>query len=567
MGVPTPYLVGLGALNGSGVMHPGRSFNLQGAMMGGAMAYGASQLASYARGASDAALEGASKGAVETVEAAKNAVPPAIEIDPNIANASGSGVPNIQNVPQPSAYSSLGSSTLTQPIGAPMANPTLSANGLSPYAGNVTPIGMGGVPQPGPGILDRIGTSIANAPGNAAEYISNIPGRVAESASNAYDSAAKFADKATNLDTYTNALDKGITNAGKTASGIGNLLSGGQSVIPAGAVGAGTAASFPYVPAAATLYGAMGLKSLDEQKKYLNEALAANTISQEEYDKAMAEVNRSVQDAKTAVSEHPWNANPDVGGSLSGSGTDNPESWRTAYSPNEKANTRLYAVGGMVNTPSMINPPDDQTGMPSQSPLSSDFGMSGLSNLSNLLKGYSASGMTPAKGYDFEGGGYGGQLAQQAPSQSAINAMTASGQYNPQGNSLPAPYTNGTSGTSGSGMSGGLGSLSGQGSNAFPLQGQYGIVKMAQGGLAPRFLSGGGDGMSDSIPANIGGHQEARLADGEFVVPADVVSHLGNGSSKAGAKQLYSMMDRVRTARTGRKSQGKQINPRKYMAA
>jgi hypothetical protein len=89
----------------------------------------------------------------------------------------------------------------------------------------------------------------------------------------------------------------------------------------------------------------------------------------------------------------------------------------------------------------------------------------------------------------------------------------------------------------------------------------------AVGGMPPRFLSGGGDGMSDSIKANIGGTQEARLADGEFVVPADVVSGLGNGSSKAGAKQLYTMMDRVRQARTGTKQQGKQINPRKLMAA
>jgi hypothetical protein len=94
-----------------------------------------------------------------------------------------------------------------------------------------------------------------------------------------------------------------------------------------------------------------------------------------------------------------------------------------------------------------------------------------------------------------------------------------------------------------------------------------GIASLAAGGMPPRFLSGGGDGMSDDIPATINGKQEARLADGEFVIPADVVSHLGNGSSKAGAKQLYSMMDKVRTARTGRKSQGKQINPRKYLAA
>ena len=83
-------------------------------------------------------------------------------------------------------------------------------------------------------------------------------------------------------------------------------------------------------------------------------------------------------------------------------------------------------------------------------------------------------------------------------------------------------------------------------------------------------LKGPGDGMSDSIPGTISGGgavRPARLADGEFVVPADVVSHLGNGSTDAGAKQLYAMMDKVRTARTGRKAQGKQINPRKMMPA
>jgi hypothetical protein len=82
-----------------------------------------------------------------------------------------------------------------------------------------------------------------------------------------------------------------------------------------------------------------------------------------------------------------------------------------------------------------------------------------------------------------------------------------------------------------------------------------------------RMLKGPGDGMSDNIPATIGSKQPARLADGEFVVPADVVSHLGNGSTDAGAKQLYAMMDKIRAARTGTKKQGKQINPRKYMPA
>jgi hypothetical protein len=88
-------------------------------------------------------------------------------------------------------------------------------------------------------------------------------------------------------------------------------------------------------------------------------------------------------------------------------------------------------------------------------------------------------------------------------------------------------------------------------------------LQAAKGG----YLDGAGDGMSDSIPGTIEGKQPARLADGEFVVPADVVSHLGNGSSKAGAKNLYAMMNKVRKARTGNPKQGKQINPNKYMPA
>ena len=95
----------------------------------------------------------------------------------------------------------------------------------------------------------------------------------------------------------------------------------------------------------------------------------------------------------------------------------------------------------------------------------------------------------------------------------------------------------------------------------------------ARGGIADlggysdggRMLKGPGDGMSDSIPGVIGGKQPARLADGEFVVPADVVSHLGNGSTDAGAKKLYGMMDKIRQARTGRKKQAPQVNVDKYL--
>jgi hypothetical protein len=102
-----------------------------------------------------------------------------------------------------------------------------------------------------------------------------------------------------------------------------------------------------------------------------------------------------------------------------------------------------------------------------------------------------------------------------------------------------------------------------------------GIPTAAGGGLADlggysdggRLLKGPGDGMSDNIPATIGRKQPARLADGEFVVPADVVSHLGNGSTDAGAKQLYAMMARVRNARTGKKKQAPAVKTGKLLPA
>lgn len=88
-----------------------------------------------------------------------------------------------------------------------------------------------------------------------------------------------------------------------------------------------------------------------------------------------------------------------------------------------------------------------------------------------------------------------------------------------------------------------------------------GITALAQG----RYLNGASDGMADKIPARIDDKQEARLSHGEFVIPADVVSHLGNGNSEAGAQRLYDMMDRIRKARTGTTKQGRQVNPNKFM--
>ena len=80
-------------------------------------------------------------------------------------------------------------------------------------------------------------------------------------------------------------------------------------------------------------------------------------------------------------------------------------------------------------------------------------------------------------------------------------------------------------------------------------------------------LKGPGDGMSDMIPASVDGSSDVLLSDGEYVVPADVVSGLGNGSSDAGAKHLDEMMSRVRQQRTGSKQQAQQINPKEALPA
>jgi hypothetical protein len=110
-------------------------------------------------------------------------------------------------------------------------------------------------------------------------------------------------------------------------------------------------------------------------------------------------------------------------------------------------------------------------------------------------------------------------------------------------------------------VGGGLGALAGGG------QAGYNLGGYSDGG---RLLKGPGDGVSDSIPATIGDRQPARLADGEFVVPARIVSELGNGSTEAGARKLYAMMDRVQKARgktTGKNRVAANTRSDKYLPA
>jgi hypothetical protein len=98
---------------------------------------------------------------------------------------------------------------------------------------------------------------------------------------------------------------------------------------------------------------------------------------------------------------------------------------------------------------------------------------------------------------------------------------------------------------------------------------------LAMGGIANlgsysdggRLLRGPGDGVSDSIPATIGKGQPARLADGEFVIPARIVSELGNGSTEAGARKLYAMMDRIKKARSKAKNIAADTKSDKHLPA
>ena len=99
------------------------------------------------------------------------------------------------------------------------------------------------------------------------------------------------------------------------------------------------------------------------------------------------------------------------------------------------------------------------------------------------------------------------------------------------------------------------------------MYGSGGIANLGSYSDGGQLLRGPGDGVSDSIPANIGGHQPARLADGEFVVPARIVSELGNGSTEAGARKLYAMMDRIKATRAKAKNIAANTKADKHLPA
>jgi hypothetical protein len=172
--------------------------------------------------------------------------------------------------------------------------------------------------------------------------------------------------------------------------------------------------------------------------------------------------------------------------------------------------------------------------------------------------------------------GYGGNAGMDIGAQSGIGDMPTGNLTNINQFADPMydnPYLSMTGGM------GGMGNMSKSGMEDYGMQnymdnfGEFNNMYSGGGSLGGysdggRMLRGPGDGMSDNIPAEIRGRkgrQPARLADGEFVVPADVVSHLGNGSSEAGSRKLYKMMDNIRRARTGRTKQAPAVKADKYL--
>lgn len=240
----------------------------------------------------------------------------------------------------------------------------------------------------------------------------------------------------------------------------------------------------------------------------------------------------------------------------------------TAYQP-KYTNYRGYADGGLTALDAAIktvreNPPTDYQNYytPNSSP-------------STAFESYYAPTEIPAQ-YDYlqnpNPPQYATPVLQDYSDYANQSARTTNPVQAPVTLSFPQPPapvadTGGGAADSGGYSPGSPGDQGGFGAATGGLMAAGGMSHLGDYSDGGRMLKGPGDGMSDSIPATINNKQPARLANEEFVIPADVVSHLGNGSSDAGAKQLYKMMDKIRAARTGTKKQGKQINPSKYLPA
>jgi hypothetical protein len=212
--------------------------------------------------------------------------------------------------------------------------------------------------------------------------------------------------------------------------------------------------------------------------------------------------------------------------------------------------------------------PFPQPDVPDYANLGQDFGRQ-----NRFFPNAGYQNITPEEAKSIRGyaaGGYmGGGPVEAMSNANAVGENTGYPQADITGHAYATPWQtpvsqNVVAGTADTGVNRMTGQMLAEGGAVEPTPDfQEPYTAMARGGLSDlgsysdggRLLRGPGDGVSDSIPAVIGRKKPARLADGEFVVPARIVSELGNGSTEAGARKLYAMLDRVQSAR--KKSIGK----------
>ena len=324
------------------------------------------------------------------------------------------------------------------------------------------------------------------------------------------------------------------------ASVMGSVTAGGESV-----VGAESVSDLQLEAAQQGLTGA-------QADAYVQDQVAQRMINATPYDKLVAGASN-------------FAANPSMAG-LGGY-----KAIGAAALPGVMDAARPKAVPTTAQKPQMIRPYKfDYNAQNPNNPLNASY----VPGQDTSERKFFAPTMVPQTPYQAANGGIialvGGGPVEQMSNQAAMGANTMYPMANMATSSFATPYqspvsTNMLAPTSDSGVT-----MNGEPSMQGTRMAMGGVTDLGSYSDGGRLLRGPGDGVSDSIPAQIGNSQPARLADGEFVVPARIVSELGNGSTEAGAKQLYKMLDRVQNARaktTGKSKVAKNTNAAKYLPA
>jgi hypothetical protein len=503
-----------GGLSGATGGFKKKGFDLQGAIIGGLQGYGVGSLTTSLASAGAPAANPYGSGANYDISTATrpysteigNFAPADYSLSSAAPSASGAGASGATNYSLSSGASGAGASS--------------AGAGLNPYATAGRSVASEGL---GSGLASTV-----NAPGafQSPDFGQLPTGGETELL------ADQFPTRAATPSAMQNLGSGMAETASQAGQGIKNLVGLG----PQGLSGIMPAASAVNAGMGYTAYAGLGLVALEEAAKRNQDDHDQGKITDQQYLENQRMINESIAASRNAVNQYRYEPDPEPTQEQETLYAKPRRTLYDQYAQNEPTGlNNMYASGGSVSD---YETPDTLMA-------------GGITNAFNFNSGgqmpmYASGGVLKA----VVRSGAEKIAADQAAAKAAAEKPMKDFRYEPiaelQSNSLPLDYKD-------------LGSL------------LYAQKKMSRlgyaGGGEARFLSGGGDGMSDSIKASIDGKQEARLADGEFVIPADVVSHLGNGSSKAGAKQLYAMMERVRKARTGNRKQGKQINPTKFMPA